>query len=246
MRLPIPNFTALDSAYGKFIVNRHCAHHAETLAKTGLTHIEPELAKILAIIRTLPPGSLAIDAGANIGFIAIPIAQELQATGGMIHAFEVQRMLFYALCGSAALNGLTNLHIHNIALGAASGLIPTPQPDYGAAQDFGLYSLATPISSPVTETVPLITIDQLRLPRLDFLKIDVEGMEPDILEGAAATIRACTPWCWVEYWKTGIAPLKAAFTGADYRFFPLDPLNLLCAPTAKLAASGLRIEGCEV
>ena len=142
----VNNFTVLESVYGKFIVNRHCAYQADVLVKTGYTHIEAELGKILTIVRSLTEGSVVIDAGANIGLISIPIAQEIKAKRGTVHAFEVQRMLFYALCGSAALNDLDNIFVHNKALGASAGEVNASQPDYGSPQDFGLYSLTDPVN----------------------------------------------------------------------------------------------------
>ena len=243
---PVNNFTVLNSVYGKFVVNRHCAYQADALVKTGYPHIEAELASILAIVRSLPNGCVVVDAGANIGLVSIPIAREIKAAGGIVHAFEVQRMLFYALCGSAALNDLDNLHVHNQALGAVPGTVNAEQPDYGAPQDFGLYSLIQPAACASHEPVAVTTIDGLGLERLDFLKIDVEGMEPEVLSGARAAIRAFAPWCWVEYWKIGIDRIKAGFDAGTYRFFPIDRLNLLCAPVHRLAASGIRIDGCEV
>ena len=44
----------------------------------------------------------------------------------------------------------------------------------------------------------MLTIDSLRLPRLDLLKADVEGMEQAVLEGASATIERCRPLLYVE------------------------------------------------
>ena len=245
MRHNINNFTVLKSVYGKFIVNRHCAYQADVLIKTGYPHIEAELAKLLAIVRSLPDNCVVVDAGANIGLVSIPVAQEIKARGGVVHAFEVQRLLFYALCGSAALNDLDNLRVYNQAVGATAGSVNAGQPDYGTPQDFGLYSLTNPIHGAAGETVKMVPIDALGLPRLDLLKIDVEGMEPDVLRGAQNAIREFSPWCWVEYWKVDIAEIKAAFAGEDYRFFPMDHLNLLCAPATRLAASGLNIDGIE-
>ena len=40
--MPVNNFTVIESRYGKFIVNRHCAHQAEYLIKTGRPHIQDE------------------------------------------------------------------------------------------------------------------------------------------------------------------------------------------------------------
>jgi len=244
MRQTINHFTMLESVYGKYILNRHCAYQADYLVKTGYPHIEQELTKILTIVNTLPEGCVVVDAGANIGLVSIPVAQEIKARGGVVHAFEVQRMMFYALCGSAALNDLNNLYVHHQALGSAPGWVSAGQPDYGVAQDFGLYSLTAPASG-AQEEVALTAIDELDLPGLDFLKIDVEGMEPDVLRGARRAIHEFRPWCWVEYWKVDIHAIKAAFAGQDYRFFPMDRLNLLCAPAKRLAQSGISIAACE-
>jgi FkbM family methyltransferase len=242
----VNNFTILESVYGKFVVNRHCAYQADALIKTGYPHIEPELAKILSIVRSLPDGNVVVDAGANIGLVSIPIAQEIKARGGVVHAFEVQRMMFYALCGSAALNDLDNLFVYNKALGAGAGQVSAGQPDYSLPQDFGLYSLIDARAGASQEAVAVTAIDALGLPRLDFLKIDVEGMEPAVLLGARDSIRAFKPWCWVEYWKVDINEIRAGFAGEHYRFFPMDQLNLLCAPVARMALSGIQIDGYEI
>ncbi len=243
MTRTVNNFTVLESVYGRFVVNRHCAYQADVLVKTGYPHIEAELVTILTIVRSLSEGSVTVDAGANIGLVSVPIAQEVKPKGGVVHAFEVQRMMSYALCGSAALNDLDNLFVHNKALGAVAGLVSAGQPDYGRPQDFGLYSLTNPIGGARREDVPVVTIDSLGLPRLDFLKIDVEGMEPEVLRGAKNAIRDFTPWCWVEYWKVDIAEIKAHFPAEQYKFYLMDQLNLLCVPLARLAASGIQMNG---
>ena len=105
----INNFTVVESIYGRFIVNRHCSHQAEALIKTGIPHIQSELKQILTIVSSLPNECLIIDAGANIGLVSVPIAQAVKGKHGVVHSFEPQRMLFYALCGTAALNDLENL-----------------------------------------------------------------------------------------------------------------------------------------
>jgi FkbM family methyltransferase len=239
----INNFTVLESVYGKLIVNRHCAYQADALIKTGYPHIEPELEKILAVVRSLPDGCVVVDAGANIGLVSIPIAQAIKSKGGVVHAFEVQRMLFYALCGSAAMNDLDNLFVHHKGLGASAANVNACQPNYRMPQDFGLYSLVDPVSDGHQEHVAIVAIDSLALNRLDFLKIDVEGMESDVLRGAQDAIRVFVPWCWIEYWKVGIDEIKSHFPSDAYTFYAMDALNLLCAPTARLLASGITISG---
>jgi FkbM family methyltransferase len=242
----VNNFTVLESVYGKFVVNRHCAYQAEALVKTGHTHIEGELKNMMSIIKTMPEKCVIVDAGANIGFVCVPIAQEVMARGGTVHAFEVQRMMYYALCGSAALNDLENLHIHNKAVGAASCKLKAGILDYSVNQDFGLFSLVDQKNPAASEDIEVTTIDALALPRLDFFKIDVEGMEIDVLKGAQNTLRRHMPWCWVEYWKVDINDIKRQFEGLDYKFFIVDNLNMLCAPVVRLKNSQIKIAVQEI
>jgi FkbM family methyltransferase len=241
----INNFTVLESAYGRFVVNRHAAAQAEALLKTGRTHFEPELQRILAIARTLPGQAMALEAGANIGMVAVPLAHTLQGSGGTVIAFEAQRMLCYAMCGTAALNDLDNLQVFNQALGAATSWLNVPRQDYGAAQDFGALSLVGGDPAAPGEHVLLSHIDGLDLPRLDFLKVDVQGMELEVLKGGDAAIRAHQPWCWIACRKVGMEPVKAAFAGLSYRFFRMNDSDLLCAPAGRLEESKLKISAPE-
>lgn len=242
----ISNFTQIDSVYGSFVINRHCAYQAEALIKTGYPHIQSELNKMLAIANTLPDGAIAIDAGANAGLVAVPLAQMLGQRGGTVHAFEVQRMMYYALCGTAALNDLANLHVHHTGLGATPGTVNLSPPDYAKPQDFGCFTLVGQDTTTGSENVNITTIDSLSLPRLDFLKIDVEGMEIEVLQGAARMIAAHLPWCWIEYWKVDMNAIKRQFDGLDYRFYIMDKLNVLAAPTARLSQTTLSITAEEI
>jgi FkbM family methyltransferase len=241
----VNNFTVLDSIYGRFVVNRRDKFQAEALIRTGKPHIQDELEVLLAIADTLPNGAFAVDAGANIGLVAIPLAQRLKSRGGAVLAYEVQRMIYYALCAGAALNDLDNLFTFHQGLGAQARVEGIATADYGQPQDFGMYSL---LNQPAqrNEAVQITTLDELGLPRLDFLKIDVEGMEMEVLAGGRNMIARHRPWCWVEYWMVGAETIAGAFAGLDYQCYRMDELNLLCAPADRLAASGLAFEAATV
>jgi FkbM family methyltransferase len=236
------NFVLIDSIHGKFIVNRNCSFQAEALIKTGATHIERELQNIHAVINTLSDGAIAIDAGANIGFVSIPLSNWLRSKGGTVHAFEVQRMFCHALCGSVALNDINNLFVHNYGLGEAVKELKIPLQNYSQVKDFGMVSLKEQEDIGDHENVKITTIDSLNLDRLDFLKIDVEGMELEVLDGGQETIRKSRPWCWIEYWMVDKDLLKEKFEGLNYTIYIMDSLNVLCAPIEKLAASKLNIK----
>lgn len=238
--MPIKNFTTIESEYGKFIVNRHCSFQAEVLIKTGRPHIQEELNKVLAIINTLADNCVVVDAGANIGLLSIPIGQLIAPKNGLVHAFEPQRMMAYALSGGVALNDLENVIVHNRGLGSECAILQAPKLDYGKPQDFGLYTLLEPNENSL-QRIDVVTIDSMNLERLDFLKIDVEGMEVAVLNGAKKTIERDKPWCWVEYWKVEIDDIKAQFEKLDYQFYLMDDLNMLCAPSQRLSESTVKI-----
>ncbi|WFN13787.1 FkbM family methyltransferase [Burkholderia contaminans] len=222
----------IDSIHGPFVINRHCAYQAEALIKTGRPHIQHELDAILQVIDQLPDDAIAVDAGANAGLVSVPIAHRLRARGGRVYAFEPQHTLFHALGGTVALNQLDNLHLLNMGVGGVNGTMKVPDVDYGQDADFGQVSLVDARTEGGTPT-PVVTLDSLGLPRLDFLKLDVEGMEIDALRGARRLIEMHLPWCWVEYWKVGEAPIIATFAGLDYTFYRVDQLNLLCVPNPR-------------
>lgn len=238
--MKVDNFVVLDSAYGKFIVPRTCLFQAETLVKTGRTHIEDELNNIFAIINTLPNGSIIVDGGCNAGFFSIPVAHLTQGRDIKIIAFEPQRQLFQATGGSLALNGYDHVYLHNVGLASDPGIAQLPAIDYSVVQDFGTVQLSD--ETTVEEdgwmndrVVDITSIDAMDLPRLDFFKLDVEGYEVPALAGAIKTLKQHRPWIWVEYFITGVEPIKQALTDLDdYVFYIVDYQNMLCAPREKL------------
>jgi len=240
--MKIDNFVLLDSVYGRFIVPRTCLFQAEALVKTGRTHIESELKNIFAILATLPDGSIVVDGGTNAGFFTIPVAHTTQDRGFRIIAFEPQRQLFQAVSGSLALNGYRHVYLHNVGLGDRPGTAQLPEIDYSVVQDFGTVQLSN--DTTITEdhwmhdrVVNITSIDAMQLPRLDFFKLDVEGYEVPALTGAINTIQQYRPWIWVEYFITGVDPIKQALADlVDYSFYLVDYQNMLVAPRERLAS----------
>jgi FkbM family methyltransferase len=92
-------------------------------------------------------------------------------------------------------NALDNVFVHNSGVGSVPGSITVPSIDYARPGNFGGVSLS---ASGAGETVPLATIDSLGLQRCDFMKIDVEGMELDVLQGAKSTVERFRPRLYIE------------------------------------------------
>jgi FkbM family methyltransferase len=139
-------------------------------------------------------GSFVVEVGANIGAHTLFFARQVGPAGGVV-AFEPQRIVFQTLCANMALNSVTNVQCHQKAVGAELGEIRVPALDHLRAENFGGLSLE---GCQQGEPTPMVTLDSLKLGRCTLIKVDVEGMEKQVLEGAAKTIAACLPILYVE------------------------------------------------
>lgn len=240
----VNNFTIVDTIYGKWIVSRNAQYHAETMIKTGIPVHPKEVDIMLRIVDTLPDNCIIVDAGSNTGVFSVPLATSVKDRGGRVYAFEVQKKLFQALCGTSVLNDLDSLEVFNLGLGAENDTLKIPKTDYSVSADYGMLSLVdqNKISRGSYDTVEIVPLDQFELERLDFIKIDIEGMEVAALTGGKNTIKAHRPWAFIEYWNSDAAALKAQFADLDYTLYRIDDANILCCPNDKLSASGLTIE----
>lgn len=137
----------------------------------------------------LPVGGTVLDVGANIGGHTFAFAEAVGPTGTVI-ACEPQRMLFGMLAGSQALIGAKQVWPRWCALGKDFATVCIPELDYDAPNNFG----GLPVGKIAHgEPVACVPLDAWDMPRVDFLKIDVEGMELDVLAGADDTIQRCRP-----------------------------------------------------
>ncbi|MDB5805174.1 MAG: FkbM family methyltransferase [Betaproteobacteria bacterium] len=214
------------------------------LMETG-EYMPGELEELRRLIGLCPADPVILDIGANIGVHAL-FFSELAGPRGRVHAFEAQRIVFQMLMGNLALNSIENVHGHCVALGRAPGALKLPPVDYSRPWNFGGMGLAKENPAPQfgsgtpewaaadrNETIPLITVDSLKLERADFIKLDVEGMEEDVLRGAAYTLGACRPLMQVEWWghDGGSLPLYL-LEHLEYRVFQAAQ-NLICIPAER-------------
>ncbi len=168
------------------------------------------------------PGATILEIGANLGTHTVFLAKAA-GPGGTLHAFEPQRVIFQILCANVALNALTNVYAHHAAVGRESGMITVPRVDYTATGNFGGISMK---NWPEGERVPLMSVDSLALARCDLMKIDVEGMEGEVIAGAVRTIRQFRPLLYVENDRQEkSAALIRQLLDLDYRlYWHLPPL----------------------
>jgi FkbM family methyltransferase len=240
-------FVLQNSAYGTLIVNRFDYNYIRNkwygvgaqLLETGT--YDPDQSAVLKQLLTQKreragDGVVVLDCGANIGVLAVDIANFMRGWGFLI-AIEPQERLFYALCGNLAVNNCFNARAIWAAVDAENGFIDIPEPDYRRPGSFGSFELrqqlgTEPIGQPIdyskpTSTVNTITTDRLELKRLDLLKLDVEGMELAALNGAIETIRRTRPMIYVEVIKTERDAVEALLAPLDYKLFAPDQSHAL-------------------
>lgn len=142
-------------------------------------------------------GSVVVEVGANIGAHTVFLAQKVGPTG-QVFAFEPQRQVFQVLCSNIILNGFNNVHAFQMGLAEQAGMSQVLSLDATVEANIGGRSLGTIEGMSNYEPVIINTLDSFNLNRLDFLKIDVEDLEKNVLDGSQQTIARCRPILYVE------------------------------------------------
>jgi FkbM family methyltransferase len=192
-------------------------------------------------------GVVAIDCGANIGTHTVDWAKQMTGWGSVI-AIEAQERVYYVLGGNIAINNCFNAKLIHAVVGDRNGMTKIPDLDHFVPTSFGSLELKPtrnpePIGQQVdyseANLVPVraITIDSLALKRLDLLKIDVEGMECEVLEGAKRTIRQYLPVVIVEHLKTGPEKIVSFLTHYGYQIAGMG-VNILAIHATDKTAEG--------
>ena len=205
----LPEIDILDVSSGRYMTFRTDVGIGHALRVLGV--FEPHLAKIATKMHRLRGGGMLIDIGANLGTFCIPVAR---ATGCEVHAFDAQRIMSQLLAGNLALNGIASGRVHHVALGAPGHpkSLRMPLPDYACKGNFGAFSTQEDIYRTVsaprmtdsgeTEEVQLRTLDSYALEDVFLVKVDVEGAELEVLQGAIETLRESNfPPLIFESWR---------------------------------------------
>ncbi|WP_372898469.1 FkbM family methyltransferase [Stieleria sp.] len=177
---------------GWFLVNANDMYIGRSLIKYG----EFSAGEMKLFRQVVKPGDIVAEIGANIGSHTVGLAQQVQRQGRIL-AFEPQPVVFQNLCANVALNGLTNVDTFHCGLGAAPDTTVVPDIRYEQEGNFGGFSLSTRYRQGTPVEVKRFD-DVFRYPRLNLIKIDVEGMEEAVLRGARGSIERFKPVLYVE------------------------------------------------
>ncbi len=211
--LPADGLTqVVPTRHGPMMINRHDQVIGASLAKYGdYSTAESEIFQQLVV-----PGCVVVEVGANIGAHTLHFAQ-LVSPGGVVVAFEPQRLAFQMLCGNIALNSHTHVYAFHAALGETPGDVVVPSLNPRESAHFGGVTLYGATNG---ESVVLKRLDDAGLPAVHFLKIDVEGMERDVLLGASASIARYRPILYVNNSREDLsAALIGHIQGLNYKLY---------------------------
>lgn len=129
------------------------------------------------------PGDVIVDVGAYIGLYTIALAKRVGPTGRVV-AFEPDKANFTALSENVALNSMQKrVDLRPLAVGETNG--PVNFADRAASD-----SCVSNIAGPSRATIECVSLDQVFAnERVDILKVDVEGYEEKVIQGATDMLR---------------------------------------------------------
>jgi FkbM family methyltransferase len=157
---------------------------------------EPRVARLIA--REVRPGSIALDVGHMIGYFSLLMAKRT-GRGGEVHAFDPDPRAHERLAENVSRNSMPWITANLLALGARAGTAR-----FGIHERIGWSSTKEVKEFSDWTSVPMQTLDEyvaehdLDPARISVIKVDAEGGELEVLQGARNTLAAGAPHVVVE------------------------------------------------
>jgi len=234
--------TIVKARYGYFVFNKNDCYIGRSIEKYGEIS-ESENTVYKSICRE---GDVVVEVGSNIGVHTLPIAQAVGKTG-RVYAFEPVRIVFQTLCANLAINSIENVECFQSGASNEEGVIRIPDLDNHKDFNFGGVCIDK-FKSGIK--VPIVKLDNfLELTKLKLLKIDVEGMEQQVIQGAANIINKFKPVLYVEndrveqsrdlieliasfdykmYWHMPTLFMPDNYAGDKEQLFHIVSVNMFC------------------
>ena len=137
-------------------------------------------------------GDICIDVGAGVGHYTI-LFSRLVGTNGVVYAFEPDPFMFQMLRANIRLNDLQNVILSRCAIGDYDGEMSFYVSSGGQSSLLPMRGLRSIIQ------IRVMTIDSLNISPVDWVKIDTEGTEADVLRGMKATLTKNNPRLLIEF-----------------------------------------------
>lgn len=138
--------------------------------------------------RLAKPGDTVLDIGANLGLVSF-VLSAIVGTAGHVHAFEPNPAMVTLIEEAIRRNGANNINLHPFALGSTDGKLElsVPARNAGAASLVPARVWGGETSTKMTVPVRTLSsvISEQRVGHIRLIKIDVEGFESEVIDGAA-------------------------------------------------------------
>jgi FkbM family methyltransferase len=144
----------------------------------------------------LKDDSIILDIGANIGTWSMPLAIKNRK----VHSFEPYDSSFYALCGNIFLNDKSK-HIFPNRMALIDDANKKTTMFLPEDVNIGGCKLIETTDDTTSHQYELATLDSLQFEHVDFIKLDVEGQELNVLKGGVQTINKFKPVIFFECWS---------------------------------------------
>jgi FkbM family methyltransferase len=182
---------------------------SDRITKTILSDGQYEWAETAIVAQLLRAGATAIDVGANIGYYTA-LFRCLVGPRGAVHSFEANPFTAAVLKLGMAKNGWDDVVVNAMAAGDVSGAVTVKPMEIDLAladNNLNLGGWSMREAKGGDWQIPVMPLDQYvrdkKIEKVHFLKIDVEGFELKVLQGAEFVVRKLRPYIIVEMRSTG-------------------------------------------
>jgi FkbM family methyltransferase len=171
--------------------------HARTTdaisSRAYLAGFDESLTLFEAYRQAIPRGTTAVDVGANIGIHSLVLSRCV-GENGRVYSYEPSGSICEKLRENMALNGIQNVILRDVGVGAND----TVQRFQPRQDEFNIGLGRFDASGPVEVAVVKLDSDLRAGGRISLIKVDVEGMELDVIRGASAILAQHRPTLVIE------------------------------------------------
>ena len=244
------NLKTINTTFGKIVININDQFIGKSFLNQkywGLKDIEI-ISKIIEYKCKKKNKIVFYDVGANIGTHSIALSNIFK-NKIVIRAFEAQSNIYEMFNQSIRINNLNNIELyHNAVSDKNNEIIKIDLPDYSKHNNFGGLELFKPFQnsdnvqmqkSGIFEDVKTIKLDIFN-EEVDFIKIDVEGMENLVLKGSKNLIVNHRPFIFMELFKSKLEDVTEFFKDKDYNIYKKGMVAFVIPVESKINFKGLQ------
>lgn len=233
---PLPDITVTQTDHGTFsgLSNDYLFKSA---VEKGIN--ESHFTEI--VNRFVAEDSVCLDVGGNIGTHAITMAK--RASRGRVFTFEPQSLVFSILQNNLILNDCSNASALRFAVTDTNYKVMAMEPFSYNHERINNGSLRLDKTGSAGDFTLTRTLDSFAFPKVDFIKMDIQGSEVDALNGAGELIAKNRPVMFIEIEQQHLKALGSSaqqliekILSLGYALFRIEndyPCDHICIPLEK-------------